>query len=217
MEALPPRLTLKAGLWQQAALAGILLAALLCAPGCTLDQCWTAKDAPPKGGPCEVATAWLNRVQYTPDVANGGEAIPGLVCRMYLFDETEKHPLLADGGVTITLFDDTHGPTTQPLEQWYIDPVTLKKFLKNDIVGPGYTLFLPWKSCRPDVVKVHLACKYEPAHGTPLFDKVTPLTLEYVPPPSGAPVVMAMPQQPTMPQQPVGPQQLPMPAPLPTR
>ena len=231
MEALPPKLTLRAGLWQQAALAGILLVAFLCAPGCTLDKVWTTTDsATAGGGPCEVATAWLNRVQYTPDVANEGEPTPGLVCRLYLFDATETHPLLADGSVTVTLFDDTHGPATQPLEQWFIDPVTLKKFLKKDIVGPGYTLFLPWKSCRPEVVKVHLACKYEPAKGAPLFDKVTPLTLEYVPPPAGAPVMMAPPQSPIgpqafppmqqMPQSPVGPQafppmqQLPMPSPV---
>jgi len=202
MEALPPRLTLKAGLWQQAALAGILLAALLCAPGCTLDQCWTNKDGPPSAGrPCEIATAWLNRVQYTPDVTHDGESTPGLVCRMFLFDQTETQPLAGDGSVLVTLFDDTHGPATQPMEQWYIDPLSLKKFLKRDLVGPGYTLFLPWKSCRPDVVKVHLTCKYETANGTPLFDKVTPLTLEYVPPPSGAPATAAAPQQPAAPQQ----------------
>jgi hypothetical protein len=205
MEALPPRLTLKAGLWQQAALAGALLAALLCAPGCTLDQCWTTKDGGFKTGqPCEVATAWLNRVQYTPDVANEGVPTPGLVCRLYLFDQTEKFPLVGDGAVLMTLFDDTHGPATQPLEQWYIDPVTLKKFLKKDTVGQGYTLFLPWKSCRPEVVKVHLSCKYEPAGGPPLFGPDTPLTLEHIPPPAGVPVAAQPPAAP----------QLPMPTPV---
>jgi hypothetical protein len=207
MDALPPRLTLKAGLWQQAALAGVLLAALLCAPGCTLDQCWTtAKGGPPAAGrPCEVATAWLNRVQYTPDVVNDGLPTPGLVCRLYLFDESESHSLVGDGAVLITLFDDTHGPATGPLEQWYIDSETLKKFLKKDVVGEGYTLFLPWKSCRPEVVKTHLTVKYEPAAGSPLFGPVTPLTLEYAPPPGGAPVAA---------EQPAAPPQLPMPAPV---
>jgi hypothetical protein len=204
MEALPPRLTLKAGLWQQAALAGVLLAAFLCAPGCSLDQCWTTKDGPPKGGrPCTVVTAWLNRVQYTPDVVHEGVPTPGLVCRMYLFDEAETYPLVGDGAVMITLFDDTHGPAAGPLEQWYIDPVTLRKFLKKDTVGQGYTLFLPWKSCRPEVVKVHLTCKYEPAAGSPLFAEAQPLTLEHAPPPAGVPVAA---------RQPAAPQQLPMPS-----
>jgi hypothetical protein len=204
MEAFPPRLTHEAGLRQQAALAGILLAALLCAPGCTLDQCWMTKDASSANGrPCEVATSWLNRVQYTPDVANDGVPTPGLVCRVYLFDQAETHPLVGDGSVTITLFDDTHGPATQPLEQWYIDPATLKKFLKKDMVGPGYTLFLPWKSCRPEVVKTHLTCKYEPATGSPIYGPVTPLTLEHTPPPAGAAVAAAAP-----------PQQLTMPTPV---
>jgi hypothetical protein len=188
MEALPPRLTLKAGLWQQAALGSALLLALLCAPGCTLDQVWTAKDGGPSaaGRPCELATAWVNAVQYTPDVAHDGKPTPGLVGRLYLFDSSEKYPLVGDGSVLITLYDDTHGPAQQPLEQWDIDPVALRKFLKKDVVGWGYTLFLPWGSCRPDVTKVHLTCKYQPAHGgTPLFGPASPLTLDYSPPPDG--------------------------------
>jgi hypothetical protein len=206
MEALPPRLTLKAGLWQQAALAAALLAALLCAPGCTLDHYWTTKDTTPAPGhPCEVATAWLNRVQYTPDVVHEGASTPGLVCRVYLFDETEKYPLVADGGITFDLFDDTHGPAAQPLERWYIDPTTLKKFLKKDTIGWGYTLFLPWGSCRPDVTKVHLTCKYEPATGPALFGPVTPLTLEHGPPPEGTPLAANPPAN--LPQ-------LPMPSPM---
>ncbi len=197
MEALSSRLTLK---------AGALLAALLCAPGCTLDQYWTTKDGSPTGGaPCYVATAWLNRVQYTPDVVNDGAPTPGLVCRLYIFDESETHPMVGDGSVTITLFDDTHGPAAGPLEQWYIDPAALKKFLKKDVVGQGYTLFLPWKSCAAEVVKTHLTVKYEPATGTPLFGPVTPLTLEHTPPPGGAPVA----ERP-----PAGPQELPMPSPV---
>jgi hypothetical protein len=208
MEALPPRLTLKAGLWQQAALAALLLAALLCAPGCTLDQYWTAQDGAPRPGhPCRIATAWLNRVQYTPDVVHDGVSTPGLVCRVYLFDETEKYPLAGDGAIVVDLFDDTNGPTTQPLERWHIDPVTLKKFLKRDTVGWGYTLFLPWGSCKPEVTKVHVMCKYEPVAGPPLFDEATPLTLEHVPPP-GTPTMNAMPKPPAM------LPQLPMPAPL---
>src|SRR5205807_1802277 len=82
---------------------------------------------PAPGKPCEVAVAWLNRVQYAPDVVHDGTPTAGLVGRVYLFDQTEKYPVVGDGSVLITLFDDTKGPATQPLEQWYIDPVALKK------------------------------------------------------------------------------------------
>ncbi|HEY1379630.1 MAG TPA: hypothetical protein VGF55_22695, partial [Gemmataceae bacterium] len=69
MEVLPPRLTVRAHLWQQLGLAAALLLALVFAPGCTLDQCWACKDKnapPPPGRPCQVVTTWLNHVQYAP-------------------------------------------------------------------------------------------------------------------------------------------------------
>jgi hypothetical protein len=61
MEALPPRLSLKAHLWQQLGLAAALLLALLFAPGCVVTDCFTAKVGPPAGGrPCQVVTTWIN-------------------------------------------------------------------------------------------------------------------------------------------------------------
>jgi hypothetical protein len=169
-----------------------LLLAVACAPGCMPDQFYTTKGAPPAapapGKPCEVAIAWINRVQSAPDVVHDGRPTPCLVGRMYLFDQTEKFPVVGDGAVLVTLYDDTRGPATQPLEEWYIDPVALRKFLKKDVIGWGYSLFLPWGSCKPEVTKVHLTCKYEPASGQPLFGPVSPLTLEHVPSPAVAPV-----------------------------
>ena len=187
MEVLPPRLTLKAGLWQQAALAGLLLLALLFAPGCTLDQYWTSKDGPPKAGhPCQIVTTWMNEVQYAPDVVHDGVPTPGLVGRVYLFGPAIDFPQVGDGGLVVDLYNDTAGPATQPLERWQIDPVTLQKFLKKDIVGWGYTLFLPWPTCRPDVTKVHLTVRYDPAGGgSPLWAQTSLVTIEHPPAPGG--------------------------------
>jgi hypothetical protein len=213
METLPSQLTGRA---RAARRAGLLLLALLCAPGCTLDKAFVSgnADAPPRPGHAtQLATAWVNRVQYTADVANDGKAAAGLVCRMYLFDEQIKDTLVGDGTVLITLFDDTKGPATQPLEQWQIDPVALKKFLKKDMVGWGYTLFLPWGSCRPDVTKVHLTCRYDPIGGKPLFGPVTPLTIEHTPAPDGLAGALMSPPPPTAPPAKL-PQQLGMPTPV---
>ena len=165
-----------------------MLIVLSCAGGCTLDHAWTNKDATPgPGKPSQMAVAWINKVQYAPDVVHDGAPTPGLVGRLYLFDEEVKFPVIGDGAVTVTLYDDTKGPATQPLEQWYIDPVALKKFLKKDTVGWGYTVFLPWGSCKPDVTKVHLMCKYDPASGPPITGPVSPLALEHEKPPPGTP------------------------------
>jgi hypothetical protein len=204
MEALPSQLTAP-----PAVRVGFLVA-LLFAPGCAPDRAFVSADAPPRPGhACQVATFWLNRVQYTPDVVHDGNPTAGLVCRLYLFDESIKDTLVGDGTVLITLFDDTKGPAKQPLEQWQIDPVALKKFLKRDTTGWGYTLFLPWGSCRPDVTKVHLTCRYDPVGGKPLFGPVTPLTLEHVPPPDGVAAALTAPRPPAQ-----LPQQLNMPTPV---
>jgi hypothetical protein len=147
-----------------------------------------------------MAVAWINKVQYAADVVHNGVPTPGLVGRLYLFDQTEKYPVVGDGAVTITLYDDTKGPATQPMEQWYLDPVAFQKFLKKDLVGWGYTIFLPWGSCRPDVTTVHLTCKYEPANGPPIFGPVSPLALERETRAAAGPVVQPparLPQLPT--------------------
>jgi hypothetical protein len=199
---------------QQLTVRAAALVLVFAAAGCTLDQAWTTKagSASGLGKPCELAIAWLPHVQSAPDVVHEGVPTPGLVGRLYMFDQTEKYPVLGDGAVLITLFDDTKGPATQPLEQWYIDPVALKKFAKKDTVGWGYTLFLPWGSCRPDVTKVHLTCKYEPPGGSPIFAPVSPLALEHDTPAYGPAVVLP---QPPAPRPPASlPPQLPMPTPV---
>lgn len=206
MAALPSQLTARA-----AALALVFAAA-----GCTLDQTWTTKaGGPPAAGkPIELAVAWIPHVQYAPDVLHDGVPTAGLVGRIYMFDQTEKYPVLGDGSVTITLYDDTKGPATQPLEGWHIDPVALKKFAKKDTVGWGYTLFLPWGSCRPDVTKVHITCKYEPPAGTPIFAPVSPVSLEHDAP-AGVPTATMVPPATLPPPRTLPlPPQLPMPSPV---
>ena len=72
------------------------------------------------------------------------------------------------------------------MEEWRIDKDTLKRLFKKDIVGNGYTLFLPWASCRPEVTKVHLTVRYNPvAGGAPLWAQTALLTIEHPPAPAG--------------------------------
>ena len=190
MEGLPPRLSVKGHLWQQAGLAAALLAALLFAPGCAVTDYIVIKTGPPAAAhPCQVVTTWINKVQYAPDTVHNGAPMPGLVGRVYLFDEEVKYPMVGDGAMVVELYDDTAGPAEKPLEQWVLDPVSLKKFAKKDTIGWGYSLFLPWSTCRPDVIKVHLTCRYDVPGGTPLFAPPSPLTLEHGP----SPVVAALP------------------------
>src|SRR5581483_2732937 len=152
---------------------GLLLAGLVASPGCLiLDKCKLTKDGPPPPSPdCrQVVTTWSHKVQYAPDTVHNGAPMPGFVGRMYLFGEQVDFPQVGDGGLTVELYDDTAAQSGGTrIEVWNIDKVTLKRLLKKDTFGWGYTLFLPWSTYRPDLTRVHLTVQYAPDKGTPIF------------------------------------------------
>jgi hypothetical protein len=154
---------------------GLLLLALFAAPGClVMDKCKSCTGSgatvPLPSQPCQAVMTWSHQVHFAPDPVRNGALGPGLVGRFYLFDEQVKDPMLGDGGIFVELFDDS-GP--QPdgvkIEEWTIDKDTLKRLAKKDTFGWGYTLFLPWGSYRTNLTKVHLALRYDPAKGPPMF------------------------------------------------
>jgi len=149
-----------------------------------------------------------------PDVVHNGTLMPAIAGRVYLFGPEISYPLAGNGAMVVELFDDTRGPAEKPLEQWQLDPVTLKKLLKKDMIGWGYSLVLPWGSCRPDVTKVRLTCRYDQAGGTPLFAQPSPVTLEHEPPVQAA--AAAVPAPAPVPPPPAAPPQRPVPIPMPT-
>jgi hypothetical protein len=69
----------------------------------------------------------------------------------------------------VDLFDETAGPAQVQLERWTFDPLTLKRLLRKDIIGWGYTLFLPWSTYRPEIAVVRLKLCYQPKNGSPLY------------------------------------------------
>lgn len=196
------------------ALASIVAASLIAAPGCSLDQVWLVKDIAPKSEqPCQIVTTWVNKVQFAPDTAHNGEPMPGLVGRMYLFGPTVGFPMVGDGGIFVELFDETQGPSQHPIEKWQIDPVSLRKLVQKDRIGMGYTLFLPWGSYRPDINRVRLTCRYDPQAGTPIYAEPATVSLDTAsampPVASSQPPVMTPPAEPPTPR----PQPLTIPAP----
>ncbi|HLJ95942.1 MAG TPA: hypothetical protein VKU02_22395 [Gemmataceae bacterium] len=130
--------------------------------------------------PCQVVAAWNPAVVKTPDPVHDGDETPGLVGRIYLFGADVGCPLLGDGTLCVTLYDDTAGPApkgTPPLEEWQFDHVTLKRLQRRDPIGWGYTVFLPWGTYRPEINRVHLKVRYTPQKGGPLFAASAPMTL----------------------------------------
>ncbi len=135
----------------------------------------------PHGTVCQVVTTWNHQVVYAPDPVHAGAPTPGLIGRLYLFGQEISYPLVEEGTVVVDLYDDTKpnpGETHPPLEEWRLDRETLKRLVKRDTIGWGYTVFLPWGTYKPEVKLVHLKVRYEATKGTPLYTESGPLTLD---------------------------------------
>jgi hypothetical protein len=133
-------------------------------------------DPPPPGQVFQTLALWQPEVRFAADPTRNGAMIPGLAGRVYLFGPDIAFPVTGDGGMIIDLYDESAGQPVQ-LEQWRFDPVTLQRLLRRDIIGWGYTLFLPWSTYKPEISKVHLKLRYDPAHGSPLFAESSAMTL----------------------------------------
>jgi hypothetical protein len=158
-----------------------VLTLLALAPGCVTTGAWVSGlDNPPPKPACQVVATWTNQVLFTPDPVHNGEPTPGIAGRIYLFGPTVDYPVPGDGTLTIDLFDEAHPSSSQPpvpLEEWRIDRDTLKRLEHRDAIGQGYTLFLPWGTYRPDITRVRIKVRYDPAKGGPLYASGAPLTL----------------------------------------
>jgi hypothetical protein len=149
--------------------------------GCVHLPKTSSDDAMPHGAVCQVVATWNHQVVFAPDPVHGGAEAPGLVGRLYLFGPEISYPLIEDGSVIVDLFDDTKPATDGPpvpLEEWRIDPGTLKRLAKHDMIGWGYTLFLPWGTYRPEINQIHLKLRYASAKGTPLYSDSGRLSLD---------------------------------------
>jgi hypothetical protein len=86
--------------------------------------------------------------------------------RVYLFDQPDGQPILAQGGLVVSVFDDR--PRTDsdgnpvPLQIWMVTTETLKLGQSKDTIGWGYTLDLPWDTFRRDIGEVRFLVRFEP-------------------------------------------------------
>jgi hypothetical protein len=161
-------------------LAGLIL--LVLTSGCVTTGSFlvSAKEKAPEGEPCQVAAAWIPEVIRTPDSVNGGQPMPGFAGRVYLFSEEVKYPLVNDGTIVVTLYDRTKGSGKNeiPLEEWRLDRDSLKRLERKDAIGWGYTVFLPWRTYRPDITHVELRLRYHKAKGgLPLYAGSQPFSI----------------------------------------
>jgi hypothetical protein len=117
-------------------------------------------EKPRSGAPSQVMACWQPEVQLLPDPAREGAPGPVLAGRVYVFDEEVKHPIPCPGSLIVDLYDVTSGQEVM-LEEWRIDTDTMKRLLKRDVIGWGYSVALPWSTCKPEVARVVLKLKFE--------------------------------------------------------
>jgi hypothetical protein len=212
---------------QQTAIGLLFLMAMLAlTPGCATSDWFLTAGAADKSSQeiRQVVATWHNQVIFGPDPTRGGQQVPALGGRIYLFGPELGVPLQGNGKLVVQLHalppDKPQGPLAL-LEEWIFDPDTLRlRCLRQDMVGWGYTIFLPWSTYRPDISQVQLKVRYEDGKGLPVYAEGGPITLN-----SGqdalaivrrsqqtkgpVPAVAAKPDNPTM--QPTGAIQAPAP------
>jgi len=146
-----------------------------------------SEDPMPHGAVCQIATSWNHQVVFAPDPTHNGTPTPGLAGRLYLFGPEVSFPLVEEGSLVVDLFDDTKpagdaqaaGDAQQlPLEEWRLDPATLKRLVKKDMIGYGYTVFLPWGTYKPEINQVHLKVRFLTAKGGSFYSESGRLSLD---------------------------------------
>jgi hypothetical protein len=157
----------------------VLAAYLMLTAGCaSTNAFFHVAAAEPSGDICQVVAAWIPEVAFTPDPTHGGAPTPGIAGRVYLFGPEIDFPRAGDGSLVVDLYDNTAaGRKDVPLEEWRIDSETLKRLRRRDAVGWGYTVFLPWGTYKPEINRVQLRLRYEPAKGNPLYADSSTLVL----------------------------------------
>lgn len=156
--------------------AGLALALTAALSGCATTD-WAVLGGTKVPNVCQMVATWQGSVTYSPDPANNGRPGPGMAGRLYLFGPQLAHPIQGDGALSVELYDESNPQQAQqaqqlPLERWQIDPATLQRLGKQDMIGWGYTVYLPWTRTSPDLTKmtkVKLRMCYQPAKGTPIF------------------------------------------------
>jgi hypothetical protein len=134
------------------------------------------------GQAARLTAAWNNKIVYAPDPTHGGDPVPGLLARLYVFGPDESVPLDPDGELVIGVWDMAPKATGgQPalMELWHIDREAAAKFRKRDFMGDGYTLFLPWSKYHVDLKQVNLVARYNSADGRCLVSSPETLTIDH--------------------------------------
>jgi hypothetical protein len=129
------------------------------------------EDAKRSGVPSQMTVEWNPSIIFAPDASHPGPSTPCLMGRLYLSDGDLS--VLTDGTLEVTMFEEHPSMNGDgmpiPLERWTLTKETLNDSAKRDDgMGWGYSLCLPWVSYRLDIPMVKLSAKFTPVQGKEL-------------------------------------------------
>jgi hypothetical protein len=141
----------------------VLLPMLLLASGCAITESSVCNEdkPPPPGMPCQIQVLWQNSIACAADPMNGGQMNPGLAGRLYLFGEKIDKPMPGSGALKVEMFDESQGHSVK-VEEWTLYPDSLNQLLRRDMIGWGYTVFLPSGTLKPEMSKIRMRSCYQP-------------------------------------------------------
>lgn len=139
-------------------------------PSMDVTALWAEK--PPVGKPTEIGAIWQDGVDVQLDGQNGGQPTAGFAGRIFFTQARDGQPgqtVLGNGSLQIQLFDDrpTQGPAA-PLETWTILSEHQGPLVKKDLVGWGYSVWLPWNTFSRDIRTVRMIVLYTDKDGSSL-------------------------------------------------
>jgi len=137
------------------------------------------------GGPtdepvCKVVCWWDRNVRFAQDTKHDGAPFAGLAGQVFFFGIDEGHTIAPRGEIVAEWYDIT-GPleaNAQPLWRCVYKAEDLHRMKQKGPVGPAYTLFLDWPNYRPQVQRVLVRVRFNPANGgDPVFADWAQITL----------------------------------------
>lgn len=135
------------------------------------------------GQGARLTAAWQNKVIYAPDPTHGGNPVPGLMGKMWVFGPDEGVPLSLDGEIFVGAWDNSrtvHGGEPVLLEVWHLDPAAAKKVRRAGFMGgEEYYLFLPWSQYHVDLKQINVVARFNGADGRSLVSAPETLTLDH--------------------------------------
>jgi hypothetical protein len=146
----------------------LLVSLVACLPGCLNTESWVHSGKPaPATMPTvsAVSLVWKGLI-VTQDVVNAGQPLPGIAGRMYLLGPDLATPVLCDGKVRVDMYVPEDGKW-KALTFWEYHPTDLQRMVKKDVIGDGYTLFLPWYDTT--IAQAQLRVTFFPAKGNPIY------------------------------------------------